>query len=76
MTEDGPRAPALGEALSGWLDARKDTNDHIISNAGVALTREWIQHLADLLATEDAWKQQYTDLLGFGGVGTFPESQR
>jgi hypothetical protein len=76
MTDDAPADPALGEALDGWLAARKETEAHFTDNKDAPLTREWIQKLSDLLTTEHAWQEQYTELLGFGGVGKFPESRR
>ncbi|WP_345029375.1 hypothetical protein [Kutzneria kofuensis] len=37
----------------------------------------WVQHLADLLATERSWQDQYTELIALGRAGgTFPSSQR
>jgi hypothetical protein len=76
MTDNVPTVPALGEALRGWLAARKETEAHLTDNKGAPLTKEWIQKLSDLLTTEHAWQEQYTDLLRVGGVGKFPESRR
>lgn len=76
MTDDALGVPALGETLDEWLAARKDTEAHLADNKGAPLTKEWIRKLSDLLATERAWQDQYTELLGFGGVGEFPESRR
>jgi len=76
MTDDALGIPALGETLDGWLAARKDTEAHLTENEGAPVTREWIFKLSDLLTTERAWQDQYTELLGFGGVGKFPKSRR
>ncbi len=80
MTDDAPASPALGkalgEALGGWLAARKETEAHFTDNKGAPLTREWIQKLSDLLTTEHAWQEQYIELLGFGGAAKFPDSRR
>jgi hypothetical protein len=77
MTDNAaPAAPDIGDAHRGWLAARKETDAHLTDNEGPPLTKAWIQKLSDLLATEHAWQEQYKDLLGFGGVGTFPESRR
>lgn len=76
MTDNAPAAPDLGDALRGWLAARKETEAHFTDNEGAPLTKEWIQKLSDLLTTEHAWQERYTKLLGSAGVGTFPESRR
>jgi hypothetical protein len=76
MTDGALGAPALGETVDGWLAARKDTEAHLADNESVPLARDWIRKLSDLLATEHAWQEQYIELLGFGGVGKFPESRQ
>jgi hypothetical protein len=75
MTDDVPMRD-LGDALRGWLAAREETERHLTGNKGTPLTRAWIQKLSDLLTTEHAWQEQYTGLMGSGGIGEFPESRR
>lgn len=37
----------------------------------------WVQRLADLLATERSWQDQYTELVALGSHdGRFPSSNR
>jgi hypothetical protein len=68
-------APDLRDALDGWLAARVETDRHL-KPTGEPATREWIQLLSDLLATERAWQDQYTEVVGFGGIGRFPKPRR
>jgi hypothetical protein len=62
--------------LVGWLAAREETHAHVKSGA-LPVDEDWMQRLADLLATERSWQEQYTSLLGLGRTdGKFPPSQR
>jgi hypothetical protein len=74
MTDDVPM-PALGDALRGWRDARKETEAHL-DDAGPYLTTAWTQKLSGLLTTELVWQEQYTKSLGSGSGVEFPESRR
>jgi hypothetical protein len=70
-----PDGPVLGHTLTGWLSAREETHDHL-RTAKPPLDEPWVQRLADLLATEHSWQDQYTELLALGSSGKFPPSQR
>ncbi len=71
-----PDGPVLGPTLAGWLSARDETRAHL-STARPPVDEAWVQRLADLLATERSWQDQYTDLLALGSSrGKFPPSQR
>lgn len=68
--------PVLAPTLVGWLAAREETHAHVKSGT-VPVDEEWMQRLADLLATERSWQEQYTGLLGLGRTDRkFPPSQR
>jgi hypothetical protein len=68
--------PALDPTLSEWLKARDDTRRHLDS-ATVPVGEGWTQRLADLLATEQSWQVQYTELVALGTPrGRFPSSNR
>jgi hypothetical protein len=75
MAQD-PDGPVLGPTMAGWLNAREETHRHLsVSEAPV--DEEWVQRLANLLATEKAWQDQYTTLLALGqNDGEFPRSER
>ncbi|MEU7479177.1 hypothetical protein AB0A63_24535 [Lentzea sp. NPDC042327] len=69
--------PALEPTLSEWLKARKETAGHLATGAPRTVDDNWVQRLADLLATERSWQDQYTDLVGLGSPdGRFPSSNR
>ena len=71
-----PDGPVLGPTMAGWLAAREETGRHLRSGR-VPVAEEWVQRLADLLDTENSWREQYTDLLALGrSGGRFPPSQR
>ena len=75
MTEE-PDGPALGPTLSEWLKAREETGRHLADSLPPVDTA-WVQRLADLLATEQSWQSQYTDLIALGSQdGRFPPSNR
>lgn len=66
----------LGPTLSEWLRAREETRRHVES-ATPPVDTAWVQRMADLLATERSWQDQYTDLIGLGSQdGRFPPSNR
>ncbi|ANZ40403.1 hypothetical protein BBK82_34690 [Lentzea guizhouensis] len=68
--------PALQPTLSEWLKARQETERHLVSGAP-PVDAEWVQRLADLLATERSWQDQYTELIALGSTdGRFPSSNR
>ncbi|MBB5801649.1 hypothetical protein F4560_001417 [Saccharothrix ecbatanensis] len=68
--------PALAPTLAGWLKARDETARHL-AGATPPLDATWVQRLADLLATERSWQDQYTDLVALGSAGNrFPSSNR
>lgn len=73
MTDEHPD-PVLGEFLDHWRAARAETDRHLAPERAMP-ARDWAQRLADLLARERAWQEQYTRLLGFGSGGDFPESR-
>lgn len=73
---DEPDGPVLGPTLAEWLTAREETRQHL-STANAPVDEAWVQRLADLLATERSWQEQYTALLALGrSTGKFPPSQR
>ncbi len=66
----------LEPTLAEWLRARQETQRHI-ATAEVPVGGVWVQRLADLLATERSWQDQYTGLIGLGSRdGRFPPSNR
>lgn len=68
--------PVLGPTLVGWLAAREETRSHL-AGAKPPVDAEWVQRLADLLATERSWQDQYTGLIALGSEGNrFPSSNR
>jgi hypothetical protein len=70
-----PDGPVLGPTLTGWLNAREQTNRHL-GTTPPPVDEEWLQRLADLLAVERSWQDQYTELLALGrSGGKFPPSQ-
>lgn len=73
---DESSGPALEPTLADWLRAREETNRHLAS-ATPPVDVSWVQRLADLLATERSWQEQYTALVALGGEhGRFPSSNR
>ncbi|WP_329792184.1 hypothetical protein V1227_09770 [Lentzea sp. DG1S-22] len=74
---DAQGGPSLGPTLSEWISARDETERHLAAAAGSPVDAKWVQRLADLLATERSWQDQYTDLLALGSAGGhFPSSNR
>ena len=68
--------PALDPTLSEWLKAREDTRRHL-DDATRPVDAGWTQRLADLLATEQSWQSQFTELVALGRPGGhFPTSNR
>lgn len=68
--------PALDPTLSEWLKARDETHRHL-GTAEATVDAGWTQRLADLLATEQSWQAQYTELVALGTPGRrFPTSNR
>jgi hypothetical protein len=68
--------PVLGPTLAEWLKAREETRQHLAS-AELPVDTAWVQRLADLLATEQSWQEQYTELIALGSHdGRFPRSNR
>jgi hypothetical protein len=68
--------PVLGPTLDEWFKARDETVRHL-ATAVPPVDELWVQRLADLLATERSWQDQYTDLIALGrGDGRFPTSNR
>jgi hypothetical protein len=68
--------PVLGPTTTEWLNAREETRRHL-GTARLPVDETWVQRLADLLATERSWQDQYTELLALGrDGGKFPPSQR
>lgn len=67
--------PALGPTIAEWLKAREETNQHLTEEPPHDVA--WVQRLADLLATERSWQDQYVDLVALGSRdGRFPSSNR
>ena len=74
---DDQGGPALGPTLSEWLNARQETAHHLAAGMIQTVDEEWVQRLADLLATERSWQDQYTALVALGSPdGRFPTSNR
>lgn len=68
--------PVLASTLAEWLNAREETRRHL-ADATPPVDTAWVQRLADLLATERSWQDQYTDLIALGSIdGRFPPSNR
>jgi hypothetical protein len=68
--------PVLGPTLAEWLAARSETMRHLQSTTPL-VEAAWVQRLADLLATERSWQDQYTELIALGRRdGRFPPSNR
>lgn len=68
--------PVLGSTLAEWLKAREETRRHL-GSATLPVDAAWVQRLADLLATERSWQDQYTELVALGSNdGRFPPSNR
>jgi len=73
---DHAGGPALEPTLTEWLKARAETLKHL-EGAAQPVDADWVQHLADLLATEQSWQAQYTDLVALGIPNhRFPSSNR
>jgi hypothetical protein len=71
-----PDEPTLGPTLAEWLKARTETEAHV-AHVAPAGESAWAQQLADLLATERSWQDQYTELIGLASWnGRFPSSNR
>lgn len=69
--------PALEPTLSEWLKAREETARHLATGTSRTVDEVWVQRLADLLATERSWQDQYTGLVALGSPdGRFPPSNR
>lgn len=69
--------PTLAPTLSEWLKAREETARLLASGTPQTVDEAWVQQLADLLATERSWQDQYTDLVALGSPdGRFPSSNR
>jgi hypothetical protein len=68
--------PVLVSTLAEWLNAREETRRHLQS-AKPPVNAAWVQGLADLLATERSWQDQYTELIALGTRDRrFPPSNR
>ena len=68
--------PALEPTLAEWLKARDETRRHLASSTP-PVDAGWVQRLADLLATERSWQDQYTELIALGSHNSrFPPSSR
>jgi hypothetical protein len=68
--------PALEPTLAEWLKARDETRRHLDSSTP-PVDAAWVQRLADLLATERSWQDQYTELIALGRHDSrFPPSSR
>lgn len=68
--------PVLGSTLTEWLKAREETRRHL-GSAVPPVDAAWVQRLADLLATERSWQDQYTELIALGSIDRrFPPSNR
>lgn len=73
---DRSGGPTLEPTLVEWLRAREETHRHLAS-ATPPVGDLWVQQLADLLATERSWQDQYTALIALGAPkGRFPSSNR
>ncbi|MFI6096275.1 hypothetical protein ACIA8G_12010 [Lentzea sp. NPDC051213] len=74
---DEQGGPSLEPTLAEWLKAREETARHLAARAVGTVNETWVQRLADLLATERSWQDQYTDLVALGSRdGRFPTSNR
>jgi hypothetical protein len=68
--------PALEPTLAEWLKARDETRRHL-DDIVTPVDAGWAQRLADLLATEQSWQTQYTELVALGTPERrFPSSNR
>jgi hypothetical protein len=68
--------PVLEPTLAEWFKAREETKRHL-GSAMPPVDAAWVQRLADLLATERSWQDQYTELIALGrNDGRFPSSNR
>lgn len=68
--------PTLEPTLTEWRRAREETGRHLAA-ATPPVNGAWVQRLADLLATERSWQDQYTVLIALGSEdGRFPPSNR
>jgi hypothetical protein len=73
---DEQGGPSLRPTLDDWLRAREETRRHLASGEA-PVDAPWVQRLADLLATERSWQDQYTGLIALGSLdGRFPPSNR
>jgi hypothetical protein len=68
--------PSVAPTLSEWRKAREETERHLEAGGTEPVDADWVQRLADLLATERSWQDQYTELLALGSGGHFPSSNR
>jgi hypothetical protein len=76
LMPSAPDGPVLGPTLAEWVKAREETLRHL-GTGEPPVEEQWVQRLADLLATERSWQDQYTELLALGRTsGKFPPSQR
>jgi hypothetical protein len=76
LMADRAGGPALDPTLSEWLKARDETRRHLDAIM-IPVDAGWAQRLADLLATEQSWQTQYTELIAIGTPGRrFPTSNR
>jgi hypothetical protein len=68
--------PVLEPTQAEWLKAREETKRHL-RTVTPPVDATWVQRLADLLATERSWQDQYTELLALGrNDRRFPPSNR
>jgi hypothetical protein len=73
---DKSGGPTLEPTLVEWRRAREETHRHLAA-ATLPVDDSWVQQLADLLATERSWQDQYTALIALGAPeGRFPSSNR
>lgn len=71
MTDEHP-VPAIGQAKDNWLAARADTQRYLNPPTQQTVSDVWAQGLADLLAIEHGWEEEYTQLIGGGMRDGFP----
>jgi hypothetical protein len=64
--------PEIAQALENWLAARADTDQFLNPLTRPIITDTWAQGLADLLAIERGWEEQYTALIGGDMRDGFP----
>lgn len=77
LMSENQAGPTLEPTLSEWLKAREETARHLATGAPRTVDETWVQRLADLLATERSWQDQYTELIALGSPdGNFPSSNR